>query len=232
MKTIALILSLLLLTSCSNPDTSGGVTLSRGGGDDGNEFPYGSCAGPGYNTSSGRTGCGWISAWDRSHYIMPGVNLNGVKLTKVDLNYANLSKAKLRGAKMFGTKLREANLDSADLTDAILKRAILQNAQLEYVILAKANLVYADLRGAQMRHADLRNAKLMEADLRDSSQSAIALRHAQIQGADFTGVKLAGQSWSRWHFIERASHYTTCPNGKKWGDPAADCNEKGLAPTF
>ena len=52
MKTIALILSLLLLTSCSNPDTSGGVTLSRGGGDNGNEFPYGDCRGSGYQTHS------------------------------------------------------------------------------------------------------------------------------------------------------------------------------------
>ena len=47
MKTIALILSLLLLTSCSNPDTSGGVALSRGGGGDwDNTFPNGSCKGP------------------------------------------------------------------------------------------------------------------------------------------------------------------------------------------
>ena len=71
MKIIALILSLLLLTSCSNPDTSGGVTLSRGGGGDwDNNFPYGSCKGPDYFDNQGsKTGCGWVHSDEGSHYI-------------------------------------------------------------------------------------------------------------------------------------------------------------------
>ena len=61
-RLLPLLLLPLLLTSCSNPDTSGGVTLSRGGGDDANEFPNGSCEGQGVNEiSSNRTGCGWVS---------------------------------------------------------------------------------------------------------------------------------------------------------------------------
>ena len=146
MKTIALILSLLLLTSCSNPDTSGGVALSRGGGGDwdntfpngsckgpdqfdnqgsktgcgwvhsdegshyitscsnpetwdgvtlsrgcGNDstnvFPYGSCLGPGANApSSGKTGCGWISAHGKTYYFMPYADLRGADLTDAELS--------------------------------------------------------------------------------------------------------------------------------------------------
>ena len=71
MKTIAIILSLLLLTSCSNPDTSGGVTLSRGGGGDwDNTFPNGSCKGPDqFDNQGSKTGCGWVHSDEGSHYI-------------------------------------------------------------------------------------------------------------------------------------------------------------------
>ena len=98
MKIIALILSLLLLTSCSNPDTSGGVTLSRGGGDDANEFPNGSCEGQHENTPDLDTGCGWITGDEASYYIMPGADLSGVNLEDASLSYANLSRTDLRGA--------------------------------------------------------------------------------------------------------------------------------------
>ena len=72
MKTILfLIFAAFLLTSCSNPDTSGGVTLSRGGGGDwDNNFPYGSCKGPDYFDNQGsKTGCGWVHSDEGSHYI-------------------------------------------------------------------------------------------------------------------------------------------------------------------
>ena len=236
MKTIALMLSLLLLTSCSSPDTSGGVTLSRGG-DDANEFPYGSCEGQGKNPTGGRTGCGWITVYDlnvayRGQYIMPGVNLNGVLLNGLDLNYADLRNAKLRGTEMYGTQLREANLTGSDMKDAKLGRAFLQNARLVYVTLTDADLWRADLRGANLNHARLWGARLEEADLRDSSSQQIQLRHADIQHANLRGAKLDDQEWSFMHSIERASHHTTCPNGRKWGDPAADCNKKGLRPLY
>ena len=92
MKIIALILSLLLLTSCSNPDTSGGVTLSRGGGDDANEFPYGSCYGQGRNLPGGESRCGWIHVNEESHYLE-------VYAILID---ADLSDAYLRGADLSG----------------------------------------------------------------------------------------------------------------------------------
>ena len=95
------IASTLLLTSCSNPDTSGGVTLSKGA-DDANEFPHGDCRGPHKNTHDYDSGCGWIHVNDHSYFIMPG---------------ANLSRANLGGA-----NLRGASLDSASLRDAFLSR--------------------------------------------------------------------------------------------------------------
>ena len=287
MKTLILILSAFLLTSCSNPDTSGGVTLSRGG-DDANEFPHGSCEGKGKNPpggstgcgwvhsdkgsyylsscshptwyegcdaikkifpygscdsqsadapSSGRTGCGWITVYDlnvayRGQYIMPGVNLNGVLLNGLDLNYADLQNAKLRGTEMYGTQLREANLRGSDMKDAKLWKANLQNARLGHVTLTDADLRFADLRGASLGYATLYDADLSGADLRNSSSEQIFLKHADIRHANLRGVKIDDQPSPFMHFIERASHHTTCPNGKKWGDPAADCNKKGLAPWY
>ena len=73
-KIIPLILSTLLLTSCSDPDTSGGVS-----GDDANEFSHGSCEGPGKNPPDGYSGCGWISVNENSYYIMPGADLTGAE---------------------------------------------------------------------------------------------------------------------------------------------------------
>ena len=137
MKIIALILSLLLLTSCSNPDTSGGVTLSRGGGDDANEFPHGSCEGQGKNPPGGRTGCGWIHVNEESHYIMPS---------------AHLRSANLRGA----------DLQGAGLTDADLRYAELEDANLEDAILIDADLSGADLRYAELQGADLSGARLRD----------------------------------------------------------------------
>ena len=136
MKIIALILSLLLLTSCSNPDTSGGVTLSRGG-DDANEFPNGSCEGQHENTPDLNTGCGWIHVNEASYYIMPGANLRYASLRGADLRDANLSGANLRGARLWSAKLEGAILIDADLSDANLR-----GADLRY-----ANLSGADLSG-------------------------------------------------------------------------------------
>ena len=124
MRTIALIVSLLLLTSC-------GGTLLRGGGDDANEFPHGACEGWREFTDDSYTGCGRISVRKRRYYIMPftnlggavlrnmdliGANLSGVNLIDADLSSADLRYADLRGANLSGADLRGADLSGADLT--------------------------------------------------------------------------------------------------------------------
>jgi len=88
------IASTVLLTSCSNPDTSGGVTLSKGA-DDANEFPYGSCRGSGYQTHvTYATWCGWI----KNYYILTGANLSGANLNLATFYHASLNGANLRNA--------------------------------------------------------------------------------------------------------------------------------------
>ena len=121
---ITLILSAFLLTSCSNPDTSGGVTLHKRPGepnavcesDGGNkrcipgytdEFPHGLCTGPTeLGAKSQTTGCGYFSAHGSGYYIRPGVNLSGAKLNDAKLNDANL---------------RGAILNQADVTPAVAR---------------------------------------------------------------------------------------------------------------
>ena len=114
--TVIAVVSALLLTSCSNPDTTGGVTvtMSRGSGN-ANEFPDGSCEGQGKFTDELNTGCGWIYLHEKGYYIQPDANLSDA-----DLRGANLSDAYLSGANLSGAYLRGADLRDADLNFAHL----------------------------------------------------------------------------------------------------------------
>jgi hypothetical protein len=80
------------------------VTLSRGGGDHGNEFPYGDCDGPFENTDASGTGCGWIYVNERSYYIMPWADLRDADLTFGDLSGADLRGANLKWASLHRVK--------------------------------------------------------------------------------------------------------------------------------
>jgi hypothetical protein len=108
-RLLPLLLLPLLLTSCSNPDTSGGVTLSRGG-DDANEFPYGGCEGQGKNPTGGRTGCGWIHVYEESYYIMPFVGPIHANLRDANLRDANLRGARLWSAYLAGVKANSSTI--------------------------------------------------------------------------------------------------------------------------
>ena len=134
-KIIPLILSTLLLTSCSGPDSSGGVEFSKTA----NSFPYGDCRGSGYQTHhTEKTGCGWFTAYEKSYYIMPG---------------AILRNATLDGANLYG-----ANLSNANLTNATLSHAYLENANLSGANLSNAKLAAANLNGANLTNANLSGA--------------------------------------------------------------------------
>ena len=150
-KIIPLILSTLLLTSCSGPDSSGGVEFSKTD----NSFPYGHCRGSGHQTySTEETGCGWITANDKSYYIMPDANLFGANLSGANLSNANLAYAILYDADLSG-----ADLSGAWLLTAILSEANLNNANLTYAILNDAYLNDADLRRANLSDANLSGVK-------------------------------------------------------------------------
>jgi hypothetical protein len=117
MKAIAFLLSLFLLTSCSNPDTSGGVTLSRdvGDGHPGHwPFPDGSCSDQ-HDYSATNTGCGWVHHNEDSYYIMPDADLMNADLTNAHLTGADLMNADLRGVYLWSANLSGADLNDADL---------------------------------------------------------------------------------------------------------------------
>ncbi len=143
MKTIiTLILSALLLTSCS-------LTPSKGGGND-NGFPHGSCDGWEESTDDLYTGCGHINVQQRRYYIMP----------LMPMGYAVLRNADLSGANLYGAFLAEADLVGANLTKANLFRANLYGANMWGVNLSGANLKKANLSGTNLKTADLTGADL------------------------------------------------------------------------
>jgi len=150
MKIIALILSLFLLTSCSNPDTSGGVTLSRGGGGDwDNNFPYGSCKGPDqFDNQGSKTGCGWVHSDEGSHYITSCSNpetWDGVTLSRGCGNEST-------NVFPFGScEGPSADAPSSGKTGC----GWVHVNEASYYIMPGANLRYASLRGADLRDANL-----------------------------------------------------------------------------
>ena len=117
-KIIPLILSTLLLTSCSGPDSSGGVEFSKTD----NSFPFGDCRGSGYQThSTAETGCGWFTAHEKSYYMMPNARfLSGANLRLAYLPNANLTNANLSKVILYDAILTGANLSHANLTGVIL----------------------------------------------------------------------------------------------------------------
>ena len=160
-KIIPLILSTLLLTSCSGPDSSGGVEFSKTD----NAFPYGDCRGSGYQThSTEETGCGWPRVnvvykppkigqpiLRTNYYIQPRANLKNATLFHPNLSGANLSGAVLQGATLYNANLSNANLSGAQMAGAwVIPGASLTNA----------NLTNANLSGANLSGVDLTNATL------------------------------------------------------------------------
>jgi uncharacterized protein YjbI with pentapeptide repeats len=221
-KLLSLILSTLLLTSCSGPDSSGGVEFSKTD----NSLPYGDCRGPGWQThSTVMTGCGWITANERSYFIFPRVsltnaNLSNASLSNADLSFArlfgaNLSKARLVYTVLYRAVLLNANLSNADLYWARLNKATLNNANLSYAYLAKTQLVGANLSSANLSNAYLGGANLTNANLVNANLSGANL----ATGSGMGPVLLSGAYWGS----VKADSTTTCPNGIKWGTSGNDC---------
>ena len=240
MKTIlSLIFAAFLLTSCSNPDTSGGVTLSRGGGGDwDNTFPYGSCKGPDYFDNQGsKTGCGWVHSDEGSHYITSCSNpetWDGVTLSRGCGNestnvfpYGSCEGPSADAPSSWktgcgwvsangethyikpGADLSGALLDGANLSGANLYLANLENTKLRW-----ANLTGAILTYAKLRSTDLNTANLSGADLRDAE-----VWRTYLGGANLTGAELRRADLNN----VLADSRTICPNGIRWLTAGNNC---------
>ena len=158
---IGIAVSTLLLTSCTNPDTSGGVTMQKevGDGHPSNwPFPHGSCSGA-HAYAATNTGCGWITANEKSYYIEPRADLTFANLSGTDLTGANLSYAVL------SESITPNPLHIANLTNANLVGANLSNGFLPWVDLSGANLSGANLSGAFLIGTNLTGANLTNAIL-------------------------------------------------------------------
>ena len=90
------------------------MTLSKDPHPTNAPFPHGACDDD-HAFDERDTGCGWISADERSYYIK-----NGAYLKDADLTRAYLKDADLTGAGLWGADLHGADLYGAILTGAIL----------------------------------------------------------------------------------------------------------------
>ena len=186
---ITLILSAFLLTSCSNPDTSGGVTLHKFGPrpadardcwpqcpqeepepDEANNTKEPEPDPPTYTDEfphglcTGPTELGDKSQTTGCGYLSAHGSryyiMPGVKLASTKLSGANLSGANLRGANLSGANLLWANLTNANLSNADLRNANLSGGNLSWANLSDANLSWANLRRATLIGANLSGANL------------------------------------------------------------------------
>ena len=195
---ITLILSAFLLTSCSNPDTSGGVTLHKFGPRPADardcwpqcpqeepepdpptstdEFPHGDCWKPHIlGDTSKKTGCGYLPG--RHLYVRT-------------YPYNNLKGANLKGANLAGARLTRANLDGANLQGANLSGAYLEGAFLRF----------SNLRGADLRNVNLMDSDFSSSDVRGANFSGASLGYAYYVGTkkDKSTVCTNGRFWSGW----------------------------------
>ena len=201
-KLLPLILSTLLLTSCSGPDSSGGGEFSKTG----NAFPHGDCRGSGYQThSTERTRCGWINVNEKSYYIMPHADLTGADLSGANLGTANMWESELTKANLYGSDLTGADLYGSHMNHANLSHANLTNARLLAVDLSFANMSHANLSGADLSHASLIVVDLTNANLTNADLTFADLTYCDLTGATRTDVGV------------KANSSTICPNGVTYG---------------
>ena len=203
---IGIAVSALLLTSCTNPDTSGGVTMQKDVGDGhpkNADFPHGAC-GDQHSFAETNTGCGWIGNQDVSpetkYYISPNANLSGQNLLGLNLSNANLTSA----------NLVNTNLSYADLSNANLTGATLTGANLDRVNLTKANLTSVYINNPNNEpYKKLTNANLTNANLTNATMLGMDWSGANLTGADFSGSDIADV------FISPYSPLI-CPNGSNY----------------
>ena len=225
---ITLILSAFLLTSCSNPDTSGGVTLHKFGPrpadardcwpqcpqeepepDEANNTKEPEPDPPTTTDEFPHGDC------HRPHILGDKSQTTGCgyfwgKYWYVmpgqtvssggNLSGANLAGARLNSARLNGVNLSGANLSGAKLINANLNGANLSGANLSGAVLEGATLSFSNLKGANFRNATLLRADLTSSDLRGANFRGADLWYADTSDAkkDKSTVCADGRSWHYW----------------------------------
>ena len=223
MKTLILILSALFLTSCSNPDTSGGVTLHKFGPrpadarDCWPQCPQEEPEPDEANNTKEPEPDPPTTTDEFPHGLCTGPTELGDKSQTTGCGY--LSAHGSRYYIMPGVTLKWPNLSGANLAGANLSRAFLK--------LSSRGSTNTNLSGA-----NLSNAKMFNTGLIDSNLKGADLRHAQLGGAVLINTDLRGANLYRsWGLPWRnppatgvkADWNTHCPNGARWGTAGNDC---------
>ena len=210
---ITLILSAFLLTSCSNPDTSGGVTLHKFGPrpadarDCWPQCPQEEPEPDEANNTKEPEPDPPTTTDEFPHGLCTGPTELGDKSQTTGCGYLSAHGSRyyiMPYAKLYWAYLRRATLIGANLSGAKLG-----HANLRWPNLRDANLSYAILRDADLNHAYLRDANLYGADLTDAD-----LSNADLYGADLSGANLSGT---------KGNQYTVCPNGHIRSNSGNNC---------
>ncbi len=243
---ITLILSVFLLTSCSNPDTSGGVTLQKSPGEP--DAVSESDGGTLFKPRSRRPRL-LKNRWPNPKLVKPdpptytdefphglctGPTELGDKSQTTGCGWIHVNREShyIRpGVTLKWPTLTGANLAGANLSRAYLKLSSRDTTNLN---LAGANLsgavLYGNFKHTNLSGANLSNAKMFNTGLIDSNLRGADLRHAQLGGAVLINADLRGANlfWARldagtWLQGVKGDWNTHCPNGARWGTAGNDC---------
>ena len=238
---ITLILSAFLLTSCSNPDTSGGVTLHKYGpppeypSDCWPQCPQGEPETDEANNTKEPEPDPPTTTDEFPHGLCTGPTELGDKSQTTGCGY--ISAHGSRYYIMPGVRLDHSNLSGANLSGANLRGAYLKlfDRHSNNTKLAGANLSSAEVYGNFFFHtnlagANLSNAKMFNTTLENSNLKGADLRHAQLGGAVLINTDLRGANLF-WAHLDagtlrqgvKADWNTHCPNGARWGTAGNDC---------
>jgi hypothetical protein len=236
---ITLILSAFLLTSCSNPDTSGGVTLHKFGPrpadardcwpqcpqeepepDEANNTKEPEPDPPTTTDEFPHGLCtGPTELGDKSQTTGCGyLSAHGSRyyiMPGVTLKWPNLSGVNLAGANLSRAFLK---LDASDWTNMNLSGANLSRATVAGYY-SHSNLSGANLSNAMMFQTSLRHTNLRGADLRHTNLSGAVLINTDLRGANLFWADLGGT----FRQGVKGDWNTICPNGKRWGTAGNDC---------
>ncbi|MBW4522643.1 MAG: pentapeptide repeat-containing protein [Scytolyngbya sp. HA4215-MV1] len=131
--------------------------------------------------------------------VLAQANLEGANLQNKDLQNVNLQGAILKKADLTGANLAGADLTGADLTGANLTGTNFQRADwLEaFQESEDMSLTAAKLEGVDLTEATIVRTNFIFVNLRNATFTKAELNYPDFNGADLTGVNIAGVDFTR-----------------------------------